>query len=187
MTHSFRVDAVNEEVLVRESTPEDVRFAPAASELIATVAGDFEIALRSPEWLRAKIEKRRAVLALRGDELVGFGYWSAWENDAFVSHSGLVVRPDMRGTGLGRRLKDVLFESSRRQLPEAKLMSLTTSPQVRRMNLSLGFRPVPLERLTSDPAFWEGCKGCRNYAEVQARGEKCCCEGLLFDPAEQEA
>ena len=99
-----------------------------------------------------------------------------------MSHSGLVVRPDAQGLGLGRRLKTVLMESSRRQLPRATLMSLTTSPQVKKLNLSLGFRLVPLERLTDDPAFWEGCKTCRNYAEVQARGERCCCEGMILEP-----
>ena len=56
-------------------------------------------------------------------------------------------------------------------------MSLTTSPQVKKLNLSLGFHVVPLDQLADDPAFWEGCKTCRNYAEVKARGERCCCEG----------
>ncbi len=167
---------------MRESRPEDARLAEAASELIAQAASEFDIARRAPDWLRKKIEKGRAALALRGDELVGFGYWSAWENDAFVSHSGLVVKPGLRGRGLGKRLKRVLFDSSRRALPRATLMSLTTSPQVKELNLELGFRIVPLELLTKDPAFWEGCKTCRNYAEVQRQGKKCCCEGMILEP-----
>lgn len=167
---------------VRESTPEDVRYAEAASALIDQASAEFDIAKRTPEWLAAKIRARRAAIALAGGELVGFGYWSAWENDTFISHSGLVVRSDYRGTGLGRDLKMVLFDSSRRRLPEASLMSLTTSPQVRKLNLSLGFEIVPLEQLTKDPAFWEGCRTCRNYEEVQARGQQCCCEGMLLRP-----
>jgi GNAT superfamily N-acetyltransferase len=167
---------------VRESGPADLHLAEAASALIHSAAGEFDIAERTPDWLRAKIEHGRAALALRAGELVGFGYWSSWENDAFVSHSGLVVRRDLRGHGLGRRLKQVLFDSSRRALPRATLMSLTTSPQVKEMNLALGFRVVPLERLTKDPAFWEGCRTCRNYAAVQARGERCCCEGMIREP-----
>ncbi len=167
---------------VRESRPEDAHLAEAASELIRAASGEFDIAQRSPDWLREKIEKRRAALALRGAELVGFGYWSSWEDDRFVSHSGLVVKPELRGHGLGKKLKLVLFDSSRRALPRATLMSLTTSPQVKEMNLALGFRVVPLERLTRDPSFWEGCRTCRNYEEVQARGVICCCEGMIWEP-----
>ena len=167
---------------VRESTPADVHLAAAASALIDAVADEYDIARRTPEWLAAKIEKRRAAVALDGETLVGFGYWSAWEGDAFVSHSGLVVSPEVKGRGVGRLLKAVLFDSTRRQLPQAKILSLTTSPQVRKMNLSLGFRVVPLDQLTKDEAFWAGCQSCRNYADVQARGERCCCEGMLWVP-----
>ena len=181
-----------DEVLVRESRPEDVHLAEQAAALIAEASSEYDIAQRDPAWLAKKIEARRAALALvpdpsGGEQLVGFGYWSSWEADRFVSHSGLVVRPDQRGTGLGSQLKRVLFESSRRQLPAASLMSLTTSPQVRKLNLALGFRIVPLDELTRDPAFWEGCKTCRNYAEVQARGERCCCEGMLLRPEDAPA
>ena len=171
-----------DQIDVRESQPDDARYAEAASDLIRAASSEFDIAQRTPEWLRAKIVKRRAALALQGDELVGFGYWSSWEDDKFVSHSGLVVKPEFRGTGLGKRLKMVLFDSTRRALPDATMMSLTTSPQVKALNLSLGFRIVPLERLTRDPAFWEGCKTCRNYAAVKARGEICCCEGMILEP-----
>ncbi len=173
---------------VHESTPEDVRFAEAASRLIDAASSQYDIAKRSPEWLGAKIRAGRAAIATAAApsderELVGFGYWSAWDKDTFISHSGLVVRPDYRGSGLGRDLKTILFDSSRRQLPRATLMSLTTSPHVRALNLSLGFEVVPLDQLTHDPAFWEGCRTCRNYAAVQARGERCCCEGMLLRAA----
>jgi len=170
------------EVEVRESTPEDVHLAPAAARLIELVAESYDIATRSPEWLAAKLRSRRAAIALAGDELIGFGYWSAWDHDRFVSHSGLVVHPERMGLGLGRRLKEVVFASSERQLPNATMMSLTTSPQVRRMNERLGFRVVPLSELTADPAFWKGCETCRNWAEVRARGERCCCLGMIRPP-----
>jgi len=169
------------EVVVRVAEPEDVGLAAAASRLIAEAATDNDIAERAVADLEKKILSGRAAVALEGDELVGFGYWSEWQEGQFVSHSGLVVRPDQRGRGLGRELKLALFDSSRRRFPDAKLMSLTTSPQVKALNLSLGFRVVPLEELTTDPEFWEGCKTCRNWEEVQARGERCCCEGMLRD------
>lgn len=169
-------------VEVRVSTPADARHAPAAAALIAAAAQAHDIATRSPELLAEKLRTGHAAVALHGGELVGFGFWSEWEGGRFVSHSGLVVREDFRGHGLGKRLKQALFESSRRVLPHATLMSLTTSPEVKAMNLSLGFRVVPLERLTKDPAFWAGCRTCRNYEEVQRRGEICCCEGMILEP-----
>ncbi len=170
------------DVLVRGSQPEDEGLARAASKLIEEASHEYDIATRDVPFLEAKIRKRRAAFAFAEDELIGFGYWSDWEGGRFISHSGLVVRASFMGRGLGRRLKSTLFESSRRELPNAMLMSLTTSPQVKAMNLRFGFRVVPVEQLTTDPAFWEGCKTCRNYAEVQARGEKCCCEAMLLRP-----
>ena len=170
------------EVEVRAADARDVALAPAASALIASVAAHNDIALRTPDFLADKIRHGHAALAFADNELVGFGYWSAWEGGQFVSHSGLVVRKDFQGRGLARQLKTVLFESSRAALPRAKLISLTTSPQVKALNLSLGFRVVPLDRLTKDPAFWAGCRTCRNWAAVQARGDKCCCEGMLLEP-----
>jgi N-acetylglutamate synthase-like GNAT family acetyltransferase len=170
------------EVVVRPARAEDAGLAPAASALIRAAARDNDIAERSVEWLRAKIEHDRAVVALRKGELVGFGYWSEWEGGRFISHSGLVVRPELRGRGVGRELKKILVEASRRAFPKATLMSLTTSPQVKALNLSFGFRVVPLDRLTKDEAFWKGCETCRNFAEVKAKGERCCCEGMILEP-----
>ena len=170
------------EVVVRLSRPDDAVRAGEAAALIDAASADHDIARREPAFLREKLAHGHAALALDGDELVGFGYWSAWEGGRFVSHSGLVVRPDRRGLGLGRRLKLALFDSSRAALPRATLMSLTTSPQVRALNLALGFRPVPLERLTTDPGFWKGCATCRRQAEARAAGDACCCEGMILEP-----
>lgn len=176
-----------EALVVRMARAKDAAYAGDAARLIAAAAVEHDIARREAGFLEHKIRTGRAALALEGHELVGFGYWSEWEGGRFVSHSGLVVSPGWRGRGLGRRLKLLLFESSRERLPRAALISLTTSPRVAAMNRSLGFRVVPLERLTSDPAFWEGCKTCRNYAEMQRLGRKCCCEGMLLEPARPAA
>lgn len=175
-------ERATDDVVVRVALPEDAHRAEAASRMIEEASKDHDIAGRSVETVRAKIESGRAAIALDGERLVGFGFWSEWEGGKFISHSGLVVDPSQRGKGLGRRLKLALFDSSRRRFPDATLMSLTTSEAVKAMNLSLGFRVVPLDRLTKDPAFWEGCKTCRNYAAVQARGERCCCEGMILEP-----
>ncbi len=172
---------MSDELDVRVADEGDEGYAEAAAALIAAAAADNDVARRPVEWLRDKLLRGRAAVAVADGELVGFGYWSDWEGE-FVSHSGLVVRTDKQGSGLGRRLKDLLFESSRRHFPRATLMSLTNSPAVKAMNLSLGFKVVPIERLTKDPSFWEGCKACRNYETVRARGEKCCCEAMILEP-----
>jgi len=170
------------EIEVRVAGPDDVELAEAAERLIETVVDQADIARRSEATLRAKIESGQAAIALKGGELIGFGYFSAWQGGQFVSHSGLVVRPDFQGHGLGHRLKQCLFEASRRQYPDAAIISLTTSPAVEAMNRALGFERVPLEELTTDPEFWKGCETCRNYAEVQRQGKKCCCFGMILRP-----
>ena len=177
----------SEEITVRPATAADAKYAEAASALIAEAARTHDIAEREVAFLIEKIESGKAAVALRSrpgqpDELIGFGYFSAWQDGAFVSHSGLVVRPDLRGHKLGRRLKTALFEGSRAKYPNATTMSLTTSPQVKAMNLSLGFEVVPFEEMTTDEAFWDGCKTCRNYAEMQAKGIRCCCEAMILRP-----
>lgn len=167
---------------VRAAAADDSRMAAAASRLIDASADEHDIARRTPDWLEFKIRAGQAAVALAGEELVGFGYWSQWEGGRWVSHSALVVRADRRGEGLGRRLKTVMMESSRAAFPGARLFSLTSSPAVVALNLSLGFRPAPLESLTQDPEFWACCATCRNFEQVRARGERCCCQGMIFEP-----
>jgi GNAT superfamily N-acetyltransferase len=170
-------------VSVRKARPSDVVHAAAASRLIRSAASQADIARRSAAMLAGKIESGRAVLALRGDELVGFGYFSEWEGGKYLSHSGLVVREDFRGRGLARRLKERILRASQALFPEAITMSLTTSPAVQALNRSLGFRDAPLEALTSDEEFWKGCRTCRNYAAVQAAGLRCCCKAMILKPS----
>ena len=161
---------------------EDAELARRAAALIRRASRDHDIARRSTPFLRDKILSGKAVLALHEGELVGFGYFSDWEDGKFLSHSGLVVEDAFRGRGLGRRMKMRLMQAGARRFPRATVMSLTTSPAVLAMNRSLGFRKVPIERLTDDPAFWEGCRACRNYVQTQRAGKKCCCEAMILRP-----
>lgn len=171
----------------RQSTAADGQLSQLAANLIANAISEFDMAPRPKAFLDATIESGRAALALADNDLVGFGYFSAWENGRFVSHSGLVVKPDYRGQGLGRQLKMVLFNASQQQFPRAVLMSLTNSTQVKAMNLKLGYEVVPIEQLTTDPGFWEGCKNCRNYTQTQASGLRCCCEAMALKPKNAKA
>jgi len=172
------------EVVVRVATEADAGFADAAAALIAAAARNHDVARRPPELLRAKIQAGQAVLALDGDELVGFGFWSLWQGGRFVSHSGLVVRADRRGIALGSRLKLALVASSRERHPDAVLMSLSSSPLVQAMNHALGFVRVPLDQLTTDPEFWRGCESCRNHSELCTHPGHCHCIGMILRPGE---
>ncbi len=174
-------------VSVRMARPDDAALAREASALIRQASRSHDIARRAVPFLRDKIVAGKAVLALHEGRLVGFGYFSDWEDGKFVSHSGLVVDDAYRGRGLGRRMKMRLMRAGARRFPKAVVMSLTTSPAVLAMNRSLGFRKVPIARLTKDPAFWEGCKACRNYEEMQRQGKQCCCDAMILSPARAAA
>jgi len=167
---------------IRSSIAGDRIYAEAAARLIAQAARDHDIATRDPEFLQDKIITSKAVVALQHRAMVGFGYYCDWQGGRFVSHSGLVVHRRMRGSGLGHLIKQELFAASRRQFPRAIIMSLTSSPAVQAMNRSLGFRTVPLDQLTTDPEFWEGCRACRNFAAIQSCAGRCCCEGMIQRP-----
>ncbi len=169
-------------VKCRQSTAGDRRYAQVASKLIRSVSGDFDMALRPAEFLAAKIESGQAALALDDNVLVGFGYYSEWENARFVSHSGLVVKPNYRGRGLGSQLKAILLAASQHQFPQAVLMSLTNSASVKAMNLKLGFQVASFEELTTDSEFWAGCKHCRSYLDSRTNGRQCCCEAMVLRP-----
>lgn len=186
---SSSVDAAREvmaepAVEVRIGRAEDRDYAAAAARMIRRASRENDIAEREESLLLSKIERGRSVLALSGDRLVGFGFFSVWEGGAFVSHSGLVVHEDFRGHGLARQLKECLFTATRAQYPHAKTMSLTSSPIVRKLNLSLGFRDASFEELTTDPEFWAGCNACRNVDEMREQGKQCCCEGMLLETEE---
>lgn len=170
---------------IREALPEDVRFAQdiCAEIFISAQERHTGIAKRTPEYVSEKILAGKAVIALdENDGFAGFSYIESWEGKAFVANSGLIVAHRYRGLGLSRRIKEHTFILSRKLFPDAKIFSITTGGAVMRLNYEFGFRPVPFCELTSDPEFWKGCEGCRNY-DILLRNDmqRCLCTGLLFD------
>ena len=147
------------------------------------------LARRTPEYISAKIESGKAVIALTEDgEFAGFSYIETWGGKSFVANSGLIVARKFRGHGLAKRIKEQTFILSRLRFPDAKIFSLTTGSAVMKMNYEFGFRPVPYGELTDDPEFWKGCEGCSNF-DILTRNEYrlCLCTGLLYDPKEHLA
>jgi GNAT superfamily N-acetyltransferase len=142
------------------------------------------IAKRRPEYVEQKMKEGKAIIAMKGDEFVGFCYIESWSHGEFVANSGLIVKSEYRGHGLAKRIKQKAFELSRTLFPKAKIFGLTTGLAVMKINTELGYVPVTFSELTADPTFWKGCESCINY-DVLTRNNctRCLCTGMLYDPA----
>lgn len=141
------------------------------------------IARRTDEYIADKINSGKAIIAVNRDEFVGFCYIESWGHDEFVANSGLIVRPQYRGMGVAKRIKQAAFNLSRERFPQAKLFGLTTGEAVMRINTQLGYEPVTFAKLTDDEQFWAGCRSCVNYDVLQRTNlTKCLCTGMIYDP-----
>lgn len=144
------------------------------------------IAKRKPEYIQNKMLEGKAIIALIGEEVAGFCYVESWGDKKFVANSGLIVRPDLRKSGLARLIKQKAFELSRTKFPDAKIFGITTSLAVMKINTELGYKPVTFSELTDDDAFWKGCESCVNYDILQRNNRRMClCTAMLFDPAKE--
>lgn len=176
----------NPMIFVRIATINDIKYIDeiiqeTESSAIARGSG---ISKRSPESLAQKMRDEKAVIAVTiAGEWVGFAYFETWENDKFISNSGLIVSPKFRNFGVARAIKDRIFIISRRRYPEAKIFSITSGVAIMKMNTQLGFEPVSFAEITHDPSFWEGCKSCVNYNSLEGKKKcNCLCTAMLFDP-----
>lgn len=142
------------------------------------------IARRTHEYLEAKMNEGKAVIATEGDSFAGFCYIEEWQEKGFVANSGLIVVDEYRGIGLAKEIKKKAFELSRKKYPNSKIFGLTTGLAVMKINHELGYRPVTFSELTLDDQFWKGCQGCVNHDILERTGRsKCLCTGMLYDPA----
>jgi GNAT superfamily N-acetyltransferase len=148
------------------------------------------IAKRKPEYVRSKMEEGKALVAIdadRGHQLAGFCYIESWEGEKYIANSGLIVHPDYRKMGLGRKIKERIFELSRTRYPNSKIFGITTSMAVMKINSDLGYKPVTFSELTQDEKFWKGCRSCPNYDILTSEHRKdCLCTGMLYDPKQEK-
>ena len=141
------------------------------------------IVMRDPEYLAAKTNEGKAVIALKGDEFAGFCYLECWQNEKFVAHSGLIVKPEYCGQGLASKIKEATFQICRTMFPNAKIFNITKSEAVIKIDTRLGFKIVPYTELTDDPAFWKGCETRPHYHTLLKNNMQSCeCTGLVFNP-----
>ena len=176
------------EILIRTAVEADTKYASIITDEMesSAKARGTGIAKRSPEYVAKKITEGKAVIALTPDGTwVGFCYIEAWGHEQFVANSGLIVSPAFRKTGVAKRIKEHIFNLSRKLYPHAKIFGLTTGLAVMKINSDLGYEPVTYSELTDDEQFWAGCKSCVNYDILMSKDRKnCMCTAMLYDPAD---
>lgn len=172
--------------IVQIATSEHLPFAEEICELIEISAKQrgTGIAKREPEYIRTKMMENKAIIALSPKkELVGFCYIETWSDKKYVANSGLIVKHEYRSTGAATKIKKKAFEHSQKMYPNAKLFGLTTSLPVMKINSELGYIPVTYDNLTTDEAFWNGCKSCVNFQVLLSKNKSnCICTAMLYDP-----
>lgn len=142
------------------------------------------ISRRRPADIIEKMAEGKAIIAVTsGREWAGFSYIETYDNQTYVSNSGLIISPGYRQNGIAKQIKKMIFEHSRSLYPQAKIFSITTGSAVMKMNSQLGFVPVTYGELTKEERFWKGCESCVNYQTLLDKNCKnCFCTAMLFDP-----
>lgn len=177
------------ELTVQVANESHVAYAEAICQLIAESARarGTGIAERKPEYIREKMSKGNAVIALDGNHLVGFCYIETWSHGRYVANSGLIVDPEYRKGGLARAIKQKAFELSRDKYPQARLFGITTSLPVMKINSDLGYKPVTFSELTQEDAFWNGCRSCPNYDILERHQRRMCLCTAMLAPSKEES
>lgn len=177
----------NQMIFVRIAGLNDICYA---AEIVREMAASAivrgsGISRRTVECLAKKMTDGKAVIAVTGTgEWVGFSYFEVWDNNSFVSNSGLIVAPKFRKAGVASAIKERIFRMSRRLYPDARIFSITSGAAIMKMNSRLGFEPVSFAEITQEESFWEGCKSCVNYSILEDKKRcNCLCTAMLFDPS----
>ena len=176
----------DERIIVRPAIPSDVIFA---SQIIhemesSAIARGSGISKRSAASIIEKIDTGKAIVAVtESGEWVGFSYIETWDNEQFISNSGLIVSPGHRNQGVASAIKTKIFELSCNKYPLAKVFSITSGAAIMKMNTKLGFEPVTYAEVAQERSFWDGCKSCVNYKVLQSKNRcNCLCTAMLFNP-----
>ena len=183
-------EIVNDQYIVQVANENHLRLAETICHEMeeSAKARGTGIAKRSPIYVMEKMLEGKAIIAMTLDgDWVGFCYIETWEHGKFVANSGLIVHPNFRKSGIATRIKAKAFELSRAMFPDAKIIGITTSLAVMKINSDLGYQPVTLSELTGDESFWKGCQTCANFDILTRTNRKhCLCTGMLYDPEEHK-
>ena len=106
-----------DEFIIQVAIPEHATYAEDISHLIeesAKVRGT-GIAKRTPEYITKKMSEGKAIIATHKDgRLAGFCYIETWTHGKYIANSGLIVAPEFRNRHLGKLVKQVAFNLSRK-------------------------------------------------------------------------
>ena len=177
-------------ITLRLATREDWIFAKQITDEMhdSAINRGCGISKRSPISVIRKMIEGKAIIAITPDnQWAGFSYIETYENNEFVSNSGLIVAPAYRKCGVAKAIKQQIFDLSRKLYPNAKIFSITTGAAVMKMNTKLGFEPVTYGEITREKKFWQGCKSCVNYQTLLSKDCKnCFCTAMLYTPDQEE-
>ena len=183
-------EIINDQYIIQVANENHLRLAETICHEMeqSAKARGTGIAKRSPIYVMEKMLEGKAIIAMTlTDEWVGFCYIETWDHGKFVANSGLIVHPDHRKSGIATHIKAKAFELSRTMFPTAKIIGITTSLAVMKINSDLGYQPVTLNELPGDEAFWKGCQTCANFDILTRTNRKhCLCTGMLYDPEEHK-
>lgn len=172
--------------MIKVATSEDIVYSQLLCDWYAesAKARGIGIAKREKNYIEKKMIDGDSVIACNklDNKLLGFCYIETFDDQTFVVNSGLIIRPDVRNLGLGKKIKMKIFQLSRNKYPKAKIFGITTSLAVMRINTQIGYHPVTFSELTSSEDFWKGCKSCKNYSILQENNKKnCLCTAMVYD------
>lgn len=168
--------------IIRVSCPDDVNYANVIAETTrqSAITRGTGIGGRSVQQIEERLVTGHAVIAIANEHSwAGFCFINAYDQGRTVSHSGLIIHPEHRGQGLSLEIKLKIIELSKEKYPRADMISITTTAAVLELNSNAGFRPVLFQDLTTDPAFWAGCRGCVHFSILNSQsGRNCFCTAM---------
>ena len=176
-------------MIIRVATAADAQYADLLCQWYVESAKTrgTGIAKREPDYVARKMASGDSIIAFVEGELAGFCYIETFDDKTFVVNSGLIVNAEIRKGGVGKAIKQAVFELSRSKYPQANIFGITTSLAVMKINTDLGYEPVTFSELTTSEDFWKGCKSCKNYSILMENERKLClCTGMLYDTPEKQ-
>jgi len=176
---------VHKEFIVSVSNEKHIHFAREIELLFEQATNEKSIGLnlKKGHYIGERLIKGDAIIATKQGRLAGFCYLRKRDDKDLLSISGIVVVPQFRNLGLAKVMIREAFELVRKKYPNAKLFSLTTSPEVMTVNSLHGYKPINYNKLSTSESFWEECSECPNYHFLKRNNNnRCLCTAMLFNP-----
>src|SRR5471030_1251291 len=135
----------DERIIVRSAIPADVIFADQIiSEMESSaIARGSGISKRSAASVIEKMDSGKAIVAVtESGEWVGFSYIETWDDEKFVSNSGLIVSPKHRNQGVASQIKTQVFAPTRSSYPRSIMIWNPSGLSMMTRNTSFGLKLV---------------------------------------------